>query len=1510
MPHEWQRLRAWNGSQEKAFEELCCQLAALEQMPQGSKFTRKGTPDAGLECFWVLPNGDEWAWQAKFFLQLEETQWRELDDSVEQALSKHPRIVRYLVCVPLDLADPRLVSKKTGKKIKFARDMWGLRAKKWEQLAANQRRQVQFEYWGDHELWLRLTTNENRGRMLFWFNEQWFSDDWFRQRITEVYSIAGKRYIPNLHVELDLERAFEALGRTSQFLSQISERLGSARREFDQCRTGSLSGTSVEGAVRLLGEVLGQLLGIFTPSRTPFEPLSLTSIVQLADRGGELAAQILSELLGIRSKDAAGASKRERYSYECRQLRLVQYRLNDLKELVTSPVATVANTGALLLVGDAGTGKTHLFCEVARRRSQACAPTLLFLAEQFVPGEPWSQMVNILGLRCDRDELLGALGAIAEARGTRAMILIDALNEEQGWRVWPTHLPAMLTELRRHPTIGLAVSVRSSYERSVIPEQLRGNDEIVRFVHRGFEGREEDAVDRYFAHYGIEPPAFPMLDPEFSNPLFLRILCEGIQNSGLSRIPTGLRGFTAVFRFFLDSVNQKLAHPKYLDYDPHRHVVMKAVEVLIAAMIAREADWLPREFASEALEAVLQRAGFDKSLFRCLLDEGVLVEDLMWTRVTQEMPPGTRGASKSSQVVRFQYQRFADYLIVQHLLAPHLEVGKPQAAFEPGQRLARVLADPGSCRANQGLVEALAVILPETGGAELPSLVPHCASFGSVKEAVSASLVWRRATSVSAATWSYAEQTILLDKEARNMLLRGLVLVAIDPEHPYNGRFLHSWLLPMRMVDRDAIWSTFLALEYAGGGAVARLLRWAESRRDRDQANHEVGTLATFALAWFLTSSSRVLRDRATKALVALLQLRIGEAAKLLETFSAANDDYVLERLAAAAYGAAMRCRTAGEVGPLAAACYEQFFKSTRPPVNALTRDYLRGMVELAIHLREPIAIEAERIRPSYGEPLPQGFASGQRATTMDRTSTSDWPVGLRSVYDSVTNHDFSWYVLRDLCGSFLAARLEDPVAPRRRETYDAFEKGLSATQATAWEKYRGPRLTITELRDLLPGSAEHETSWPTSFTALAREEFEATLSPQQLEVFRREIRPYVEEGLSGEERPRITPAAVQDFILNYVVAIGWRQELDDFDTSAIISSSDMRNEVERIGKKYQWIAFYRLIGLLADNFQFTDENHNTVGSYEGPWQIIYGRNIDPSLLIRSKSKEAPGIRCWWEPKPYDSWADEVDEITWLSEESDLPDVLGTFLCVKDLDREEWLVLEGDYKWTQPPEPGRRYLELPQRQIHYNITSCLVRREHGSSVLKSLLSAGLPRESSLEPRHLSEVFLGEMNWAPIYVSQMKPYYGYEEWTTDSLPHPVLVTTEHYYAEPGSYDGSMDESVTLPSPAHWIVEKMGLKWNGVEGEWCVGTPCRTIFSDPSAQSPGPTALLGHRKELEHFLEEQHCSVVWIITGTKWALGGGMGRRPTGRRLISGAACMSDGKVRGGVRSWLEVPRRTT
>ncbi|HXH93298.1 MAG TPA: hypothetical protein VNN25_17070, partial [Thermoanaerobaculia bacterium] len=76
----WTQLRSWDGSQNRAFEELCCQLAHAEIFPAGSLFTRKGTPDAGVECFWSLPSGEETGWQAKFFSSLDKTQWKQIDE--------------------------------------------------------------------------------------------------------------------------------------------------------------------------------------------------------------------------------------------------------------------------------------------------------------------------------------------------------------------------------------------------------------------------------------------------------------------------------------------------------------------------------------------------------------------------------------------------------------------------------------------------------------------------------------------------------------------------------------------------------------------------------------------------------------------------------------------------------------------------------------------------------------------------------------------------------------------------------------------------------------------------------------------------------------------------------------------------------------------------------------------------------------------------------------------------------------------------------------------------------------------------------------------------------------------------------------------------------------------------------------------------------------------------------------------------------------------------------------
>lgn len=221
----WQNLRPWNGSQNSAFEELCCQLARYEQAPSGSTFIRKGAPDAGIECFWKLPNGDEWGWQAKDFRSPPDvSQWRQVNDSIVTALDKHSRLTSITICFPIDRQDPRIEHQE------WFMDKWNEHVEKWKELASKKEMSVKFNYWGEHEIWEKLCREEHRGRLFFWFHEELLSRVWFKDRLDETISNAVPRYSPELNIELPIACIFESLGRTSKFYNQIKVLYGEIKR--------------------------------------------------------------------------------------------------------------------------------------------------------------------------------------------------------------------------------------------------------------------------------------------------------------------------------------------------------------------------------------------------------------------------------------------------------------------------------------------------------------------------------------------------------------------------------------------------------------------------------------------------------------------------------------------------------------------------------------------------------------------------------------------------------------------------------------------------------------------------------------------------------------------------------------------------------------------------------------------------------------------------------------------------------------------------------------------------------------------------------------------------------------------------------------------------------------------------------------------------------------------------------------------------------------------------------
>ena len=90
MIRQWANLRAWEGSRRRLSRSCAANSRVPRKISDGFTFTRKAAPDAGIECFWTKSDGEEWAWQAKLFFQMQEVQWRVLDESDPKSTSETP----------------------------------------------------------------------------------------------------------------------------------------------------------------------------------------------------------------------------------------------------------------------------------------------------------------------------------------------------------------------------------------------------------------------------------------------------------------------------------------------------------------------------------------------------------------------------------------------------------------------------------------------------------------------------------------------------------------------------------------------------------------------------------------------------------------------------------------------------------------------------------------------------------------------------------------------------------------------------------------------------------------------------------------------------------------------------------------------------------------------------------------------------------------------------------------------------------------------------------------------------------------------------------------------------------------------------------------------------------------------------------------------------------------------------------------------------------------------------
>lgn len=1528
MKFNWNDIRSLNGSQANGFEELCAQLARAES-PDGAKFVRKGTPDAGVECYCILPDESEWGWQAKYFDTLGNSQWSQLDKSVKTALDNHPKLVRYFVCIPLDRPDAR-------KGQKSAMQRWNERVEKWEGWAQDRDLCVEFVWWGSSELIERLSQNEHIGRRYFWFGQRGFDNEWFQARLDEAVEAAGPRYTPEIHVDLPVARDLELFGRTESVFNEVKSLAREIRKELKYADCADLAQKD-QHKVPSLDELLeagNKILKTFSLLEyMPNGTLSFDAIIKEIEAVNCLASKAWKILFDFeleydakhQEEDGYSPHRNNPFAQRSHRIDRLQSKLREVRSSL-SHADEIINNNLMILKGKAGTGKTHLLCDFANRRIASEVPTVLLMGQRFLDEDsPWTQMLQQLDLPgASAEEFVGALEAAAQATDCRALVIIDALNEGQGRVIWPAHLAAFLSALEKSPWIGVLLSVRSTYEDVVIPEDIRNR--AVSVTHDGFVNHEYDAARTFFSYYGLEFPSTPILQPEFQNPLLLKTLCLGLKDRGERRLPRGFHGITSTLDLYLETVNKKLA--KELDFNPSDQLVRRALERIATQMIKADDRWLPRPKAEEIVNEVLPGRGFSQSLYRGLVTEGVLIEERY-----------EKAGDSREEVVYISYDRFADHIIADFLLGPYSDVKDIKAAFGEGGDLAFI------CETERyvpsGLIEALCIQVPEHRGEELVTLAPKLLDRWDIEEAFRQSVVWRKPESISKSTLNVLDE-LIKTQEDWDATLDLLLTVATLKDHPFNAELLHRMLQQDLMPDRDARWSTYLHRSWTwdDSGAVRRIVDWAWGvTEDTNLEEEKTVDLCSIALAWMFTTSNRFLRDRATKALVSLLTGRLDAATRLVDRFSDVDDLYVVERIYAVAYGVAMRSHDAIGVGKLSSLVYEKVFANDNPPVHILLRDYARGIIERAIYLGSDIEIDESLIRPPYKSTWPK-IPDEEEIQPLIPDLNKDLQDRDRAKTNIVSSvmwgGDFARYVIGTNTHStnWLSLRFDEDPWQSIDAQEEALRLKLSDSERVAWEEYKKADTKLTKLETARikclgadgqeveialpsmlcegdePFENDYETEHIEQIFASTLKILRSALTAEHLAEFDAILQAKSEDG--GKHAPRFDLSLIQRYVLWRVFDLGWTTErFSEFDRS--VQSADRKaSKPERIGKKYQWIAYHEILAYIADHYQYRKRFHEDEGdqAYEGPWQE-YLRDIDPScclLFTPGGRYEQSHSLSWWAPIQYENWDEGLRHWDWIKYEDDIPAVCDLLSVEHPKDGTRWFNVYGYFNWQQSHPADVETYDVERREFWLICTGYFIRVEDTDAFMNWAKGVDFWNRWMPEPPEIYNMFLGEYGWSPAsrYLNQL--YYGCSGWTNPERGCPTSVRLVHFDYNVGgrSFDCSVDESHTLRLPDHDIIERLGLKWTR-QGTNYIDKEGRLAAFDPTAHEDGPSTLLIREDLLRQYLSNEGLALCWTILGEKWVLGGDPLSDHQGALRISGAYKYTDQGSQGFLNFLPDKPR---
>ncbi|WDR38031.1 hypothetical protein NN484_09925 [Pseudomonas serboccidentalis] len=583
---------------------------------------------------------------------------------------------------------------------------------------------------------------------------------------------------------------------------------------------------------------------------------------------------------------------------------------------------------AVAVLAAAGEGKSELAVKVTQADGEFPGGVLL-LGKNLHAGQGLDDLVSafkISGRPAESfDRLVEAVDAAGQRAGKRIPIVIDGLNEAEDPRSWRDELCRADELLRDFPYVLLVVTLRNEFTQMCLPE------EFPKVEHNGFQEDPQTAIDKYFKYYKIDATDADLPIEFLQHPLTLRIFCE-VANPrrqhivGVEALPSSL---ASLFEVHFNKVAERVAELSPAAHRIYQEEVQDALLTIAGLLWGGNARSVEFQAARTAVRDV---GRWDASVIRALESEGILV------RTTSE---------DGGQGIAFSYDLMAGHMMARYLLArPSLvqwlqsDEGRTQFQFR----------EAGSHTFAYDVFQALVGLYPQRLGRR--QLWQELSDENLVMNALllTAQSDPRQIGRETVERFARAMQE---SKQFARMAFKRLWSTRAARAHPFDMDFLHGVLLAMPNTQRDLFWSEWVRERSKDVEDDFKFLstKWKSGSLDEREIRRARWVM------WTLTSTSRSLRDVATKTLYEFAAKRPGEFFRLAVEAIAISDPYVPERMFAAAYGTvltnwwdtnAVEMREA--LPRVAREIYQAMFApgATHPTWHALYQQYCLGTIAIA----------------------------------------------------------------------------------------------------------------------------------------------------------------------------------------------------------------------------------------------------------------------------------------------------------------------------------------------------------------------------------------------------------------------------------------------------------------------------------------------------------------------------------------------------------------------------------